>query len=219
MNGFTESFAGRFARLRARIAEVFRRKPKSTATRRYSDIDMVTLLVACEQGWNGALGTVLALKGVPELNRNFHVVSPSGEELEWHLPLELAVRARSPRCARMLLACGADPKARCRKCGMTPLRHADPVMRFVLKHRPDKLKFYECTDAEFAHYEALRSAHDEFFWSRMGKFYHHPAVYHTLMRDLKGAKRVIYPLVMGDYSDEEIRWVLDKIAPPGRSYF
>ena len=218
MKILTKGFTEDCVRLWECVAGVFHRTPKPTATHRYADIDMVTFLVACEHGWNGAIQSMLAHKGIPELNSNFRIALTEEEEKEWHLPLELAVRARSPRCALMLLKCGADPKAKCRVCGKRPFQYANTIMRSVLKCRQDKLKFYECTDAEFAHYEALRTSEDKFFWDRVNKFFNHPAVFHSVIHRQDNLKRMVYPIIMGDCNDDEIQWMLDKIAPPGGGY-
>ena len=210
----TEYSAANPARPRAgfveKILRLFRLKPKPTATGEYRDIDMVTFLVGCENGWNGVIRYLLLQKGVPELNGNFRVSPTPGKEIEWHLPLELAVRARSPKCAVMLLACGADPKAKCRVCGRTPLKYADPVMRAVLGagslERYSKRKCLE--------FEALRKAGDKALEARISPWRKYPAVYYHLESScMEGLKTWIYPLLLGDYSDEEISWVLELIHP------
>lgn len=231
-----------------KILRLFHLKPKPTATRRYADIDMVTFLVACEQGWNGAIRALLALKGIPELNSNFRIELPEGKTKEWHLPLEFAVRARSPKCASLLLNCGADPKAKCRICGRTPLQHADPVMRFLLKHpratpRPGVYMPCEypghiipsrdwhqwrslfirpiivpCSDEERKEY-LHRGDKENAIWSQIRKFERrNPGVSCAFARPCHEAQKVILPLVTSDFSDEEKAYMLDLILPHGVTY-
>ena len=223
---------------------MLRRTPKPTATRHYADIDMVTLLVACERGWNGAIRTLLSLKGIPELNANFRIALPEGGEKEWHLPLELAVRARSPKCASLLLSCGADPKAKCRVCGKTPLQHADPVLRFLLKHPratprpgvhmqceyPDHIIpswdfreffirpiFVPCSDEELKEY--LHRG-DEKTAAQLRKFRRlNPGVAFAFAgMPAERAQDIIFPIITSDFSDEEKAYILDLIFPHGVTY-
>ena len=82
-------------------------------------------------------------------------------------------------------------------------------------------ELYECTDKELEYYEDLRRNDDDLLWNRIGKFFHHPAVYHAIMRDLKDAKRGVYPIIMSDKNDDEIIRLLNIVAPqePGIMYF
>ena len=211
-----------------KILRLFNLKPKPTATCKYQDIDMVTFLVGCEQGWNGVIRHLLLRKGVPELNSDFRVSPLPGEEREWHLPLELAVRARSPKCAVQLRACGADPKAKCRICGRTPLKYADPVMRVALGAQidPNVHKIFISLDGleryswrKCMEYEALRKIGNKALEARISPWRKYPAVYYHLESScMEELKTLLYPLLLGDYSDEEISWVLELIHPRSRPH-
>lgn len=73
------------------------------------------------------------------------------------------------------------------------------------------------TDEEFEKLESLRKKYDSDFYDTVQKFFHHPAVHHGM--ESITLRRLIYPVIFSKKTDVEIIAELDKLAPPGKTYF
>lgn len=73
------------------------------------------------------------------------------------------------------------------------------------------------TDEEFEKLEKLREAYDDNFYDTVQKYHHHPAVHHG-MKSIT-TRRLVYPVIFSEKPDAEIIAELDKLAPPGKTYW
>ena len=73
------------------------------------------------------------------------------------------------------------------------------------------------TNKEFEKYEERFESRDKALFETIQKYFHHPAVCHC-MKSIS-LRQKVFPIIFSDKTDKEIFAELDKIAPPGRTYF
>ena len=73
------------------------------------------------------------------------------------------------------------------------------------------------TEEEFEKLEKLREKYNPEFCNTVQKFFHHPAVHHG-MKSIT-TRRLVYPVIFSGKPDAEIIAELDKLAPPGKTYW